>query len=362
MKVRRDSAAERRLSQPGGWAVTGSSHRDLRISGKIPERQEEEIVKTRRPNHPAAPHHRAPSKTFVLGLAALLVALGLLACGRPGADGAGGDGGNQRVVLQNKGSDTLVNVAQAWAEAYREIDPNVAVAVSGGGSGTGISSLINGTVDLANSSRQMKQKEIDLALEQGVEPVEHVVGYDALAIFLHHDNPIESFTLEQLAEIYGENATIKTWSDLGVSVPGCESDEIIRISRQNNSGTYVYFKDAVLGKEREYELGSRDMHGSKDVVDLVEKTPCAIGYSGLAYAVPHIQMPCIQTAEDGECVTPSSATAADGTYPIARPLFMLTSGQPEGVVASYLEWILSDTGQCIIAEKGYAPAHEVTCP
>ncbi len=180
-------------------------------------------------------------------------------------------GGEQRQVIQNKGSDTLVNVAQAWAENYKEVNSNVAIAVSGGGSGTGIASMINGTVDIANASRKMKDKEIELARKNGIDPIEHTVGFDALAVYVHPDNPIEGISLEQLADIYGEGGTTKTWDQLGVEVPGCPSHEIIRISRQNNSGTYVYFKQAVLGRERDYELGSRDMHGSKDVVDLVEQ-------------------------------------------------------------------------------------------
>ena len=277
------------------------------------------------------------------------------ACGRP----QGGD--ESRAVIQNKGSDTLVNVAQAWAEAYKEVNPNLAVAVTGGGSGTGISAMINGTVDLANASRKMKERELASARENGIEPVEHVVGYDALAVYLHHDNPMDAISLAQLADIYGENGTIESWSQLGVEVPGCESDEVIRISRQNNSGTYVYFKETVLGREGEYKLGSRDMHGSKDVVDLVLHTPCAIGYSGLAYATDEVKMPCVSGGEGGECVFPSVETAIDRTYPIARPLFMYTAGEPAGAVKEYLDWILSDDGQCIILDKGYAPARAVTC-
>ncbi len=273
----------------------------------------------------------------------------------------GGPGGSGRTVIQNKGSDTLVNVAQAWAEEYGEIDPTVAVAVSGGGSGTGISAMINGTVDIANSSREMKSDEIEMARARGIEPVEFIVGYDALALFLHPDNPIREFTLATLAEIYGEGATIHTWSDLGVTVPGCTSGEIVRVSRQNNSGTYVYFKEAVLGPARDFELGSRDLHGSKDVVDLVQHTPCAIGYSGLAYATPTVVMPCIAREEGAPCVEPTTDTAVDGSYPIARPLLMYTRGQPEGAIKVYLDWILSDEGQCIIAEKGYAPVRAVTC-
>ncbi|MGB5254138.1 MAG: PstS family phosphate ABC transporter substrate-binding protein, partial [Sedimenticolaceae bacterium] len=230
-----------------------------------------------------------------------------------------------RTVIQNKGSDTLVNVAQAWAEAYQTVNPDVAVAVSGGGSGTGIAAMINGTVDIANASRKMKDKEKKMAKERGQDPVEHIVGYDALAVFMHQDNPVDSMTIEQLADIYGRKGRARKWSDLGITVPGCK-DEIVVVSRQNNSGTYAYFKKAVLGKDK-FKNGTLDMHGSKDVVDLVEKTPCAIGYSGLAYATEHTKMACI--SKDGQpCVSPSVQTAGDGSYPIARPLMMYTNGQP----------------------------------
>ena len=232
-----------------------------------------------------------------------------------------------------------------------EINPNVAVAVSGGGSGTGVAALINGTVDLANSSRALKDDEIAMAQKNGAEPVQFIVGYDALAVFLHNDNPIDSISLAQLAAIYGDGGELEKWSQLGVKVPGCGSDEIVRVSRQNNSGTYVYFRETVLGKEGDFKLGSRDMHGSKDVVDLVQNTPCAIGYSGLAYASARVKLPCVSSVEDGPCVTPSVKTASDGSFPIARPLFMYTRGEPTGVVKEYLDWILSDVGQCIIKRK-----------
>ena len=143
-------------------------------------------------------------------------------------------------------------------------------------------------------------------------------------------------------------------------MPGCSSDEIVRISRQNNSGTYAYFKKAVLGKG-EYKLGSRDMHGSKDVVELVASTPCAIGYSGLAYATDHVKMACISSAAGAPCVSPSVETAFEVSYPIARPLFMYTNGEPEGEIGNYLDWILSAEGQCIILGKGYAPVRSVDC-
>ncbi len=263
-----------------------------------------------------------------------------------------------RTVLQNKGSDTLVNVAQAWAEEYQKINSDIAVAVSGGGSGTGIAAMINGTVDIANASRKMKDKEKKMAKDRGQNPVEHVVGYDALAVFIHKDNPMKTFTIEQLADIYGRKGKARKWSDLGVTVPGCE-DEIVVVSRQNNSGTYAYFKKAVLGKDK-FKNGTLDMHGSKDVVDLVEKTPCAIGYSGLAYATDHVQMACISKG-GAPCVSPSVDTAGDGSYPVARPLMMYTNGEPQGDIKTYMDWIMSDEGQCIILNKGYAPVRAVKC-
>ena len=297
------------------------------------------------------------------------VMLASVACGRPqpaatspeGAPEGPGAAKRQRVVLQHKGSDTLVTVAQAWAEAYKDVDPTVAVAVTGGGSGVGITALIHGTADLASSSRTIEESELAMAMERGVEPVQHIVGHDALAIFLHQRNPLREVTLEQLAEVYGEGGEIDSWSQLGVAVPGCASDEIIRISRQNNSGTYIYFRKAVLGDRTEYALGSRDMHGSKDVVDLVGGTPCAIGYGGLAYANEGVTTPCVRPSPGEACVAPSVETAEDHSYPITRPLFMYTAGQPTGATRAYLDWILSDAGQCILLKRGYAPAMTAAC-
>ena len=288
-------------------------------------------------------------------LRVLPVLLFAVSCG--GGDDSSRSG---RTVIQNKGSDTLVNVAQAWAENYRTVDPSVAVAVSGGGSGTGISAMINGTVDIANSSRAMRESELEEARVRGIEPIEHVVGFDALAVFLHPDNPIDAISAGQLSQIYAEGGAYETWSQLGVSVPGCGSDEIIRVSRQNNSGTYAYFQEAVLASA-EFKLGSRDMNGSSEVVDLVANTPCAIGYSGLAYATEEVEMPCVSSTEGGDCVSPSVESAIDGTYPIARPLLMYTAGEPSGMIKEYMDWIFTEEAQCIILDKGYAPAGSVNC-
>ncbi len=282
-------------------------------------------------------------RTLLLTALASLASISLTACG-------GNDG---RTVIMNKGSDTLVNVAQAWAEEYAKVNPAVSVAVSGGGSGVGVSAMINGDVDIANASRAMKDKEIESAKKNSITPVEHIVGFDALAVYVHKDNPIESITIEQLADIYGENGKVTKWSEMGITMPA-DADEIVRVSRQNNSGTYAYFQKTVLGKGGRYKLGSLDMHGSQDVVDLVEKTPGAIGYSGLAYATDHLKLVSVST-NGGAPVAPSPTTAADKTYPIARPLFMYTAGQPEGAVKEYMDWILSATGQKIIEDKGYAP-------
>lgn len=270
------------------------------------------------------------------------------------AAGCGGGGGKSGLRIQNKGSDTLVNVAQAWAERYYELN-TVRVYVTGGGSGTGIAALINGTVDIANSSREMKDSEIAQAKAKGIEPVEFIVGHDALAIYVHKDNPIPSITLAQLAEIYGDGGKVLKWSDLGVTVPGAHDEgAIVQVSRQNNSGTYEYFREAVLGK-RDFRLGTKDMQGSKDVVDMVSRTPGAIGYSGLAYNNPQVRMLKVAKAEGQPAVEASEANALSGSYPIARPLFMYTKGKPEGEVKRYLDWILSDQGQRIIQEMGYSP-------
>jgi phosphate transport system substrate-binding protein len=262
-------------------------------------------------------------------------------------------------VLQNKGSDTLVNVAQAWAEAYKDVDSSLAIAVSGGGSGVGISALINKTVDIANASREMKAKEIEDAKAKGINPVAHVVGHDALAVIVNKANPLKDITLETLAGIYGEKGTIEKWSQLGVKVPGCDSDEIIRFSRQSNSGTYTYFKEAIL-KEGDYKDDAKESNGSKQLVDSVATTPCSIGYDGLAYITPQVASLCVMD-KTGKCVVPSVAGALDGSYPIARPLFMYTDGEPTGQAKAYMDWVKSDKGQCIIQGKGYAPIRNVNC-
>jgi phosphate transport system substrate-binding protein len=282
-------------------------------------------------------------------LASCLLALGLLAsaCSR--------SKGPNRTVIQDAGSDTMVNLAQAWAEEYAKVDPTVSVEVSGGGSGTGIAALSSGTVDIANCSRRFEPQEIEQARKNtGKAPREFMVGFDALAIYVNKNNPLNEITIGQLADIYAEGGKLTKWSELGVKLPD-GSDEIIRISRQSNSGTYFYFREAILGKGRDFKLGSRDMQGSKDVVELVANTPSAIGYSGMGYNTPAVKQLRVSKKAGEPSYAPTVETTLNHTYPIARPLFMYTLGEPTGAVRKYLDWVNSETGQKIVLRSGYVP-------
>ncbi|MBK8097722.1 MAG: phosphate ABC transporter substrate-binding protein [Planctomycetes bacterium] len=294
--------------------------------------------------------------TTLLASAALLVAI--TACGKKETPGTTGttppaEQGKGR-ALQIKGSDTMLEVAQAWAETYRTVKPGVKISVGGGGSGGGIAGIINGTVDIATSSRKFTAEETAEAKKHGHDPVEFHVGYDGIAIFVHKDNPIQSISLEQLAQIYGDGGSISKWSDLGVTLPG-GGDKIVMVSRQNNSGTYEYFKEAVLHKQN-FKMGTLDQNGSKDVVDQVSKTKASIGYSGLSYGKgADVKMVPVIAKAGTAPVPPSIATVLDKTYPISRPLLMYTSGQPQDEAKAYLEWIVSDAGQHVLLELGYPP-------
>jgi len=297
------------------------------------------------------PRPRAWMSRF--GLVASLVASGALtACG--------GDRGRQdskptKSVIQNKGSDTMVNVAQVWAEEYTKAAPDVEVEVSGGGSGVGIAALIKGAVDIANASRDLKPSEAELAAKNtGKQPVGFTVGYDALAVFVHRDNPLREITLEQLSEIYAEDGKTTRWSELGVKIPGVSDDTIVRVSRQSSSGTYEFFREQALGN-KDFRLGSRDLNGSKEVVELVGSTPTAIGYSGMGYATPAVQMLMVAKAKGQASVSPAVAAVHDKSYPLARSLHVYTLGEPQGAVRAYIDWILSDAGQKVVEESGYVP-------
>ncbi|MGC4070784.1 MAG: phosphate ABC transporter substrate-binding protein [Polyangiaceae bacterium] len=259
-------------------------------------------------------------------------------------------------AIQNIGSDTMVNLAQAWAEHYATVVPSVSIEVSGGGTGVGVAALINGTVEIANCSRRLTPAEFDKAKKAtGKEPREHLVGYDGLAVFVHKSNPIEEISIEDLAAIYREGPTITKWSQLSVKLPEGATDEIVRVSRQNNSGTFQYFRETIVGKKDDLGLGSLDMNGSKEVVELIAQTVSAIGYSGLGYATPQVKVLKISKKRGSPSVFPSVATVHDKTYPISRPLYMYTPGEPSQAAHQYLAWILGPEGQSIVRETGYIP-------
>jgi len=249
----------------------------------------------------------------------------------------------------------MVNVAQAWAEEYRKVEPTVAVEVSGGGSGVGIAALERGAIDIATASRDMKPDEIEQARRNtGKEPREFVVGFDALAVYVNKENPINEITLEQLAQIFAEGGTITKWSQLGVTISGVSDDTIVRVSRQSSSGTYEFFREHVLNK-KDFKLGSRDMNGSKEVVELVGTTRTAIGYSGMGYATSAVKMLKVARKAGEPAVAPTVENTLDKAYPLARSLQVYTLGEPQGAVKKYIDWMLSDAGQKILQESGYVP-------
>lgn len=259
------------------------------------------------------------------------------------------------VTVQNKGSDTMVNVAQAWAELYQSVESGVSVEVSGGGSGTGVAALIRGTVDIANASRDIREEEAaQVRHNTGLEPMEFTVGYDALAVYVNQANPLDAVDFEHLSAIYAEGGTLTKWSQLGVRVPGCVSDTIVRISRQSSSGTYDFFRERVLDRH-DFKLGSLDLSGSKEVVELVSTTPCAIGYSGMGYATPHVKMLKVARIAGGVPHAPTVNATWSEDYPIARSLHMYTVGQPSGPVKAYIDWVLSGDGQRVLEQSGYVP-------
>jgi len=293
---------------------------------------------------------RAPhSKTKRLALLAL--ALAAAACGGGGEQTAK----PAKTIIQNKGSDTMVNVAQVWAEEYGRAAPDVEVEVSGGGSGVGLAALLKGAVDIANASRDIKPSEIEQAEKNtGKKPVGFTVGFDALAVYVHKDNPLTEINLEQLTDLYAEGGRTTRWSELGVKIPGVSDDTIVRVSRQSSSGTYEFFREHALGN-RDFRMGSRDLNGSKEVVELVGGTLTAIGYSGMGYATPAVKTLKVTSKPGSPAVAPTVAAVHDKTYPLARSLHLYTLGEPQGAVKQYIDWILSDAGQKVVEDSGYVP-------
>lgn len=255
--------------------------------------------------------------------------------------------------LQNVGSDTIVNLALAWAEAYADVAPAVRISVTGGGSGTGIAALINGTVDIANASRQIKEEERVRAEENEVFPVEHVIARDAIAVVIHPDNPVDELTIAQVSQIY--SGEITNWSQVGG-----QDRPIVLLSRESNSGTHVYFLEQVvrMGDKTNETLFSPNtllLPSSEGISTEVRQNPNAIGYDGLGYVTPDQKVVAIARTGQDPYILPTIASVNNGSYPIARDLYMYTGGEPSGAVADYLDWIQDDIAQQIVAELGFVP-------
>ncbi|MEW5829360.1 MAG: phosphate ABC transporter substrate-binding protein [Chloroflexota bacterium] len=282
-----------------------------------------------------------------------LLALLALAVGSCSPASGGQASPETSAYIENKGSDTIVNLALAWAERYQADHPEYRISVTGGGSGTGIASLLNGTVDIANASRQIKSEEIEQARSQGIEPIEFVIARDAIAVIVHPDNPVSRLTLQQISDIY--SGKISNWSEVG----GADRP-IVKLSRETNSGTHVYFLENVLrlGDSENKTLFSMDtllLPSSEGIINEVRQNPNAIGYDGLGYVPDDLKTIAVAAAPGAAYVQPSIATVNDGTYPIARDLYMYTAGEPDGAVKVYLDWIMGIEAQEIVAELGFVP-------
>jgi phosphate transport system substrate-binding protein len=275
---------------------------------------------------------------------------GLLAGCRPDS---GDPNAPVAAYIQNKGSDTIVNLALAWAERYQQVHPEVRISVTGGGSGTGLASLINGTVDIANASRAIKDEETEDAMANGIEPVETVIARDAIAVIVNHQNPVANLTLEQISQIY--RGEINNWIELGG-----EDRPIVRLSRETNSGTHVYFLEEVirLGQADNHEIFSANtllLPSSEGIISEVRDNPNAIGYDGLGYVTEEVKVLGIARDKDREYVLPSIETVNSAAYPIARDLYMYSHKDAGQVVLDYLKWLLSAEAQQIVGELGFVP-------
>jgi phosphate transport system substrate-binding protein len=259
----------------------------------------------------------------------------------------------QITAIENLGSDTMVNLALAWAEKYHELYPNVEISVTGGGSGTGIAALVNGTVDIANASREIKPEEIQQAKGNGVKPIEFVVARDAIAVIVNPNNPVNELTIKQLSDIY--SGKINNWSEVGG-----DDRIIVRLSRETNSGTHVFFLENVIrmGSKTDKTLFSKDtllLPSSEGITAETRDNPNAIGYDGLGYVTQEVKVIAISPDSSGPYVLPSADTVNTGQYPIARDLYMYTNNQPTGAIADYITWIMTTEAQNIVTQLGFVP-------
>jgi phosphate transport system substrate-binding protein len=273
----------------------------------------------------------------------LVAGLALIAAGC----GGGSEVGPQHKPVTVKGSDTMVILAQRWAETYMRENPERMIQVTGGGSGVGIAALINGGTDICDASRPMKDAEKDMARNrQGKEVKEIPVALDGVAIYVHQSSAIQALSQPQIKGIY--TGQITDWRDVGG-----KDGKIVPYSRENNSGTYVFFKEHVLGNA-DFAREIQTLPGTAAVVNAVSKDPASIGYGGIAYASGIRAVP-VRKDDKSEPVTPSLATVQDGQYPLSRNLFFYTTGEPAGDVKAFIDWVLGTEGQKICEEVGYYP-------
>lgn len=246
-----------------------------------------------------------------------------------------------------KGSDTLVILGQRWAEVFMQKNPGLSVQVTGGGSGTGIAALLNGTTDIAESSRPMKDKEkADLQTRRGKAALELPVAVDGLAVYLNASNPIHELSIPQLKGIY--TGAVRNWKDVGG-----KDERIVLYSRENNSGTYVYFKEHVL-ENADYYPTAQTLPGTAAVINAVAKDARGIGYGGIAYGqgVKHIK---VKKDDKSEGVEPTMENVLSAKYPISRYLYWYFAGQPTGDVLKIAQWVMSEDGQSVVEKVGYYP-------
>ncbi len=260
---------------------------------------------------------------------------------------------SQNNSLQVKGSDTMVNLAQAWAEKYMEKNPLEFIAVTGGGSGTGLASLLSGTCAIAMSSRTIKQKEIDLAKLKGIIPNEIKVALDGIAVVVNPKNSEDKLTLDQLAGIF--SGKITNWKEVG----GMD-EKIVILSREVNSGTHVYFKEHVLRKndpssQEEFSPKALMLSSSQAIADEVAGNISAIGYYGMGYISPKQKPVAIAKDDKSAYIVPAIENVVKNVYPISRPLFIYTNGQPQGGVKKFVDFILSPEGQEIVLKTDFVP-------
>ncbi|MGY8686346.1 MAG: PstS family phosphate ABC transporter substrate-binding protein [Verrucomicrobiales bacterium] len=272
-----------------------------------------------------------------------VAALALTSCGKR-------DDGDTSTIDVN-GSDTMLQVGLAWAEAYQVKHPEVLINVNGEGTGTGVTAMINGTTDFAQASRPFKDKEIaDIVAKRGVAPMEHVVGFDGIAVYVHPSNPVKSLSIPQLKEIWAEGGSVDNWNQVGgPNLP------IERFGRSNSSGTYGFFQSAVCGKGVEYKPGTGAQPGSTAVVHLCESTSAGIGYSGMGYKNDKVGWLAVSKTDGGKAYEPSNESVASGNYPIARNLYIYTLGEPTGAVMEYMDWIKGPEGQKILSDEDFVP-------